>query len=339
MDADRWFQVALLAVAGLLTFMLLRPYLSVILAAILLAYLLSAPYEWLAPRVGDRAAALGLIVWTLFVLLVPFVLLVDVVLRGLGDLLAALRENGGLGEFEGVEGLLGSIFGIDFQEGDSIVELLRQGEVLDLAQTALDAVGGVSEAFVHLTILLFVWYYLLKDGDRLVAWIGDVLPLSPEVRSDLTRRADEVLYVVVVGNFVVAVVDGLLVGLGLWVVGFSDAVFWTFISVFLALIPLVGTMLVWVPAAAYLVLVGEAVPGVLLFLYGFVVVGAVDELLRPFLGAPDVGLEPAIFVVGVLTGLTLFGVVGLFYGPVLLVMTKVVYETLGKDLQSAGAGG
>ncbi|MEF8758039.1 MAG: AI-2E family transporter [Halobacteriales archaeon] len=111
--------------------------------------------------------------------------------------------------------------------------------------------------------------------------------------------------------------------------------FWTLIAVFLALVPLIGTMLLWVPAAAYLVAVGDVVVGVALFASGAVVVGAVDNVLRPFLGRPSVGLEPGLYVVGVIAGLSFFRVRGIFYGPVLLVMTKVVFETFGPDLQAA----
>lgn len=335
MDTERVFQVVLLAVAAILTFLLLRPYLTVILGGVLLAYVLSTPYQWLAPRVGERIAAIGLILGTLILFLIPFVLLVNVIVEGVGDLLETLRQNGGLAEFDGLRSLLESVFGIQIESDTSLFDLLQQGEVLELAQTALDTLGGVSNAFVHLTILLFVWYYLLKDGDRLVAWLGHALPLSTRMQEDLFERADEVLYAVVIGNFIVAAIDGFLVAVGLWFVGFSDIVFWLFMCVFMALIPLVGTMLIWVPAAAYLVLVGEVVSGVLLFAYGIVLVGSVDNVVRPFLGAPEIGLEPAIFIVGVLTGLSLFGVLGVFYGPVLLVMTKVLFETVGQDLQTA----
>lgn len=338
MDAERGFQWALLAVAILLAFLLLRPFLSVILGAVLLAYLLSTPYALLEPLVGERLAAMSLILTTLLVLAVPVVLLVSVVVSGVEDLLGSLGGETGLGSYEGIQALLESVFGTEFDgDGESLLELLRSGQLLEMAQTALDAFGGLSAVFVHLTVLLFVWYYLLKDGDRLVAWVGEVMPLSADLQATLVERADDLMYVVVVGNFVVAVVDGLLVGLGLWAAGFPDPVFWTFIAVFLALIPLVGTMLLWVPAAAYLVLVGDVTAGVILFLYGFLVVGSVDNVLRPFLGAPEVGLEPGLFVVGVLAGLSLFGVLGIFYGPVLLVLAKVVVETVGEELQETAA--
>lgn len=333
MDTERGFKLALLATATLLTILLLLPYMVMILAAILLAYLLSTPYDWLEPKIGERPAAFSLICGTLLVVLLPVVLLLNVVLEGVRELLGVLQQGNGQASVEEMTALLESVFGIDINGASSLLELVRQGDVVELSQNALATFGSISEAFVNLTILLFVWYYLLKDGDRLLAWLEAVSPLSSDVHSTLRTRADELLYAVVIGNFIVAVADGLLVSVGLWATGFSDIIFWAFIAVFLALIPLVGTMLIWVPAAVYLLVTGEVPLGIFLFLWGFLVVGSVDNILRPFLGAPEAGLEPPIFVVGVLTGLSLFGVVGIFFGPILLAMTKALYETLGPDIQ------
>ncbi|WP_159900266.1 AI-2E family transporter [Salinirussus salinus] len=333
MDAERGFQLVLLAIAVVLVFLLLRPFLSVILGAILLAYLLSAPYDWLAPRVGERIAAISLILATLSTLLVPVVLLTSFVFQGVNELQRAIGQGDTVTEVDGVRALLEEVFGIQIEEGMSAVELLRQGDVLELAQSAVGTFGGISEVFVHLTVLLFTWYYLMKDGDRLLSWMGNVAPMPEETQTRLVTRVNELMYFVVVGNFAVAVVDGLLVALGLLVLGFDNVIFWAFVSVFLALIPLVGSMLVWVPAATYLVILGNVTAGIGLFIYGFLVVGSVDNVLRPFLGAPEIGLDPGLFVIGVLAGLSLFGAVGIFYGPVLLVLAKAVTEIVGRDLQ------
>jgi len=227
------------------------------------------------------------------------VVLAQAVLTGLGDLLETVGQDERLAGFEGLRGLLDSVFGIDVDGSTSFADLLRQGDVLGLARTALDTFGGVSEAFVQLTVLLFVWYYLLTDGDRLLAWLGEVVPpvrrrlgSPPRAgRGGPLRRRDRQLRRgrgrrPHGGGRPLAgwLLERRLLGL---------------LSVFLALIPLVGTMLVWVPAAVYLGLTGDVVPAVLLALYGFLLVGSVDNVLRPYLGAPEVGLEPAIFVLGV----------------------------------------
>lgn len=325
MDPERSVELLLLAVAGVLVVLMLLPLRSPILGAILLAYLLDGPHRWLAPRVGSRPAALGLVVATVVVLVVPFVLLVRIAIIGLSDLVATLRGDDGAIT---VETLLESVFGTDFDGGASIRSLVEDGQIAELLGVLFESLGGLSAAVVQLSVLLFLVYYFLRKGDDLVAWLGSVVPLSPGVQSELLDRADRLLYAVFVGNVAIAVADGLLVGLGLFVVGFSDVLFWTVMSIFLGLIPLVGTTVVWVPAAAYLVLTGEVVAGVGLFLYGALVVGSIDNLLRPFVGAPEAGLDPALFVIGVFAGLAFFGVLGVFYGPIALAMTKILFETL-----------
>jgi len=324
MHPERSAQLLLLAAAGLLTLLLLLPFRSAILGAVLLAYLLQRPYRALEPRVGDRPAALALVAGTVVVLVVPFVLLASIAIRGVRDLYTTVQGDAG----GGLEALLGAVFGTDVDVGTSLRSLMENGQFRDLFQAILDAAGGLGQAFVQLTVLLFLTYYLLRDGDALLAWFGAVSPLPASLERELCQRADRLMYAVVVGNVAIAAADGLLVGLGLFGVGFSDVLFWTVLSVFLAFIPHVGTMVVWIPASAYLVATGSVVPGVALFLYGAVVVGAVDNVLRPFMGSPEAGLDPALFVVGVFAGLAFFGVLGVFYGPIALAMTKIVFETL-----------
>jgi len=325
MDPERGTELLLLALAGVLTFLLLVPFRSAVLAAILLAYLLERPHRLLATRIGSRPAALALVVGTVVLFVVPFVLLVAVAVTGLSDLLEVLRTDGGVASPEAV---LDAVFGADVDVAASVRSFLQDGQVGNLLGVVVDTLGGLGAAAGQLTVLLFLVYYLLLQGDDLLAWLGDVVPLPTSVRAELLRRADRLMYAVVVGNVLIAVGNGLLVGLGLFLAGFSDVLFWTVLSIFLALIPLIGTTIVWVPAAAYLVLVGETVPGVGLFLYGAVIVGAVDNVLRPFVGSPEAGLDPAIFVIGVFAGLAFFGVIGVFYGPITLAMAKIVYETL-----------
>lgn len=333
MDPERGIELLLLTLAAVLTVLLLLPFRAAVLAAILLAYLLKRPHEWLTPRIGSRPAALGLLLGTVVLLVVPFVLLVAVAVTGLSALLETVRGDDGI---TSPETILETVFGTEVDVATSLRSMLQDGQVGDVVGIVVDTLGGLGAAAGQLTVLLFLVYYLLYRGDDLLAWVGDVVPLDRSVRVTLLRRADRLMYAVLVGNVLIAVGNGLLVGIGLFFAGFSNVLFWTLMSMFLALIPLIGSTVVWVPAAAYLVLVGETVPGVGLFLWGVVIVGAVDNVLRPFVGDPEAGLDPAIFVIGVFAGLAFFGVIGVFYGPITLAMAKIVYETL--DLgQATGA--
>lgn len=329
MDTERAFGLFLLGIATVLTLLLFRPFVTVVLTAVLIAYLLGPLYRRLAPRIGERPVAVGLIFATIVLVVIPFVVLLGVVLTGLRSLLQRLREGVIFGEFDGVSELLESTFGTGFDVQKSVREFVQGGNISEILRAVIDVIGGVSETFIRLTILLFLSYYLLKNGDDLVAWITGQIPLSRDVSIELIERADKLLYAVVVGNTVIAVTDGLLVGLGLFVTGFSDVLFWTFLAVFLALIPLVGTTFIWIPAAIYLVLIGNTISGVFLFLYGAFVVGAVDNVLRPYVGATEVGLSAPLYIFGVFSGISLFGFVGIYFGPFVLVFSKILFDTLG----------
>lgn len=337
MDASRATELALLATAAAVALFLALPYLSPILAAILLAYLLGVPHRWLSAYVGTRPAAVALIFGTVALVLVPFVLLFTVVATGVADLLEVLRGDlQRVGDAE-LTGFLTSLFEAEPLGGTSVRELLRNVDLAALFPTLMDTLGGVSAAVVDLTIVLFVLFSLLTGYDRLVSWLAAVVPLESSVRSELFDRADDLLYAVLVGQVVVAIVDGALVGLGLLLTGFADVLFWTILSMFLGLIPLVGTTVVWVPASAYLALTGSVPAGVLLFLYGLVVIGAVDNALRSLIGASEAGLSPALFLLGIFGGFGLVGPVGLFFGPIALGMAKIVFETFELD-RDAPAG-
>ena len=331
MVMERRGELAVLAVVTLLTLLLLYQYLSVVLGAILLAYLLGPAHRWLSPRFGEKPVAIGLIIGTTVVVVVPLILLLGVVVSGLGDLVEAVVGEEGEANLATLNELLEQVYGADLDVQTSIAQFVRDGQFGDVLTALLSTIGGVSAAFVTLTILIVLSYYLLLEGDRLVEWIESQLPLAPEDRAELIERADKLMYAVVIGNVVVGVVDGTLVGIGLLLTGFSSVLFWTVIAIFTALIPLVGSMLVWVPAAGYLVLTGSQIAGVALAVYGFVVIGTIDNLLRPYVGARQAGLDPALFIVGIFSGLSLLGIMGLFYGPIVLVMGKHTYDVIGPN--------
>jgi len=131
---------------------------------------------------------------------------------------------------------------------------------------------------------------------------------------------------VLIGHVLVAVIQGVIAGVGLTLVGIPNAVFWTFVMVLLALIPLIGTFAVWAPASAYLAWTGNTTPAVALFVYGVFVVGISDEYLRPVLVNRYAKLGPSVIIVGVLGGLTVFGFMGIFVGPIIVGSLKAAIE-------------
>lgn len=333
MNRTRAFFLLVLATVAVLSLLVTLPYAQYILLGILLAYVLRPLHRRLAPRIGPRLSAGTLIVATVFAVLLPVFALVSVVIGQALSLLAAVR-NGEL-DYAIVEEWVQVYLGVDVNVRELVRSLTIDARAT-LFDNALELFGGFSNATVGLAVLLFVLYYLLKDGHRLLAWLRHVSPLPADVQDELLATLDRLMWAVLVGNVLVAIVQGVLTGIGFAIVGLPSVLFWTVMTTALSLLPLIGASVVWFPAGVYLVATGDVVSGAFILVYGAVVVSLSDNYLRPLIGGHEAQLNPGLFIVGIFGGIGAFGFVGLFYGPIVLGAMKGlvdIYSDTGDRLQ------
>jgi predicted PurR-regulated permease PerM len=334
MDRNRAF--LLLAIAVFLAFgaLLALPLLQYLLLAVLLAYVLFPLQRRLAPVAGPRIAAGSLILAALFVVIVPIAVLLAVVVRRGVEL---LREVG-TGELNVgvVDDYVRDAFGAEIGVGELLRSLLRDGQA-GILRNAVDFLGGLTGALVGLTVVLFALYYLLKDGDDLVTWLRARTPLSPDVQDELADRMNRIMWAVFVVNVLIAVVQGVLTGIGFAIVGIPNVVFWTVMTVVLGLLPLIGASAIWIPAVAYLFLVGQPVDAAILLAYSATVVSLSDNYLRPVAGGHEAQLNPGLFIVGIFGGVAAIGFMGLFFGPVVLGALKALLDVTDDVFDAGGA--
>ncbi|WP_101295071.1 AI-2E family transporter [Halegenticoccus soli] len=333
MSRSRRFHLLLIGLLIALSALLLLPFLQYALSAVLLAYLLYPLQRRLEPHLGSQLSAVSLILLSAVALLLPFAVVIGVAVEQAMDIV----ESGGEGfEPDAIEERIRNATGIEVDIPSLSVDLSRLlTELLsqidgrgttDLLGRVLGVFGGVSAVFIGITVFVFLLYYLLADGDGLLRWLSDVSPLSRGAQAELYAATDRIMWAVLVGNAVVAVVQGVLTGVGLAAVGISNVVFWTVVTTVLSFLPLIGASIVWVPASIYLLAVGRPVAGAALFVYGTVVVSLSDNYVRPVVSGRGANLNPAIVIVGIFGGLYLFGFVGLFFGPIVLGVLKVLVE-------------
>ncbi|ESP90131.1 AI-2E family transporter [Candidatus Halobonum tyrrellensis] len=325
-------------VCGAIALLLVLPVLQYVLLAILLAYVLYPLHERLARRIDSRLSAGGLITATALVVLFPLGLLLTVAVDQALRVFVAVRE-GRLGvesvqeflrEQLGVSVDLGRVVGSDLTF-DAIFGSMGREDWSQLFSGVVGLFGSVSNVLLGLTVLLFLWYYLLTRGATLVGWLRDVSHLEPRVWNDLAERTDRLLWAVLVGNVAVAGVQAVFTGVGFAVVGLPNVVFWTFVTFALGLLPLLGASVVWVPAVGYLLVVDRPLAAVLLFAYGATVVTISDDYLRPLIGGREANLNPGLFVLGIAGGLFVLGPMGLFFGPVVLGTLKLLVELFARE--------
>jgi predicted PurR-regulated permease PerM len=189
----------------------------------------------------------------------------------------------------------------------------------------------VSHLTVGLIVTLFLCYYFLKDGRAFNRWLRDTVPVPEHVQAELQEEFRQIIKAMVAVHGLIAVVQGFIAGIGLVVVGIPNVVFWTTVMIILALVPIIGSFLVWGPAAVYLIATGDPVAGGFLLVYGTIVVGLTDDYLRPIVAHQYTRLNPAIIVLGIVGGISVLGFPGLFFGPIVLGSLRATLDVYRRE--------
>jgi predicted PurR-regulated permease PerM len=192
------------------------------------------------------------------------------------------------------------------------------------ASVSSKMLGSITSFFLNFVLLLFVLFFVLKDHDRLLVFLRRALPLSRTQEDILYREVREVSKSALLGSLMTAVSQGIAGGLALWIVGIPG-LFWGTVMAFTSLIPFVGTAIVWVPAAIFLGISGEIGWSIFMVAWGAVVIGSIDNFLRP-LFMQGASMNTVVIFFSLLGGLQVFGLMGLVYGPLIFAIALVLFK-------------
>jgi predicted PurR-regulated permease PerM len=202
--------------------------------------------------------------------------------------------------------------------------LLKEGSQFFATQAVV--VGqGTANLLISLFIMLYLLFFLLRDGGRLATRIKDAVPLRSEQKRALFEKFAIVVRAMVKGTILVAVVQGALGGLIFWLLGIHAPVLWGVVMAFLALLPAIGAAVVWLPVALYLLATGAVIKGIVLIAFGAGVIGLVDNVLRPYLVGKDTRMPDYVVLISTLGGIAMFGLNGFVVGPLIAAMFIAVW--------------
>ena len=311
----------------------LGPYATGIIGIPVLAVLFSPLHNWLVRRgLPEAPTALAVTLLGAVIVVVPGIVLAGLLINEAQEVASSVLRSQ----------ILERISTLDvggFRVGPRIAEV--GGSVVQwLGASAVGLVGTATRLSLNLTIAFFGLYYVLKyPGED--PW-NNALPYVPFSRKNaetLGRRFKDVTVSTVVGTGVIAAIQGALLGVAFGIAGIPNALFWSVVTIAVAILPVVGSGLIWGPAAIALILQGRPVAGVLLVIWGAVVVGSVDTLLRPLIYRRFSTIHPLITLIGAICGVSVFGLLGLLIGPLALSyffeLTRMYRE---EYLQPEGAG-
>lgn len=195
-----------------------------------------------------------------------------------------------------------------------------------LAARTGTVVANVLGFFFDLTIMLFATFFLFRDREAIVERFRQLLPFEPAQRTEMIERARDLIHASVTSSLIIAVVQGTLGGLSLWILGIPSPLFWGVVMAFLSLLPLVGPPVVLLPAAVWLLISGSWIKAIILAAITFGVVGMADNLLRPILVSGRSQMSTLVLFISVLGGIAVFGMLGVVMGPIVVATATSVMD-------------
>ncbi|MEW9854220.1 AI-2E family transporter [Novosphingobium sp. M1R2S20] len=334
---DRGF-LAVVAIVTLLFCWLIAPYFGAILWGLVAAILFEPATQRLATHLNGHTNFAAALVLLLIVglILVPALLLGTSLVQEATALYERIRlgEIDVVGMLNGVRDALPSrvrqyIDAQDLSDFDSLRRMFGTGiadGLQSIASRALVVGQGALSFLAALGVMLYLTFFLLRDGRRYGAIIRSALPLRPDLRDRLIDHFVIVVRATMKGTVVVAVVQGVLGGFIFWALGIEGVLLWGTLMGFFSLLPAIGTGIVWVPVAIYLLATGAWVKGAVMIFCGFFIIGLVDNLLRPILVGRDTRMPDFVVLIATLAGLQLFGLSGFIVGPVIAALFIAVWS-------------
>ena len=346
--AYRFFLILLLGAAVLMA-AIIRPIASALFVAAVLAGVIWPLQRKLATRLGDRQPmAAGVLVAAVVVLLVaPVVALSTVVIKEASD---GLKYVSRTVRSEGVSGLvdqlpppvrsvaLRALAALPGDSGNDLSETVQKqvGAQGGKAAAAVGAaVAATGSLIFQAAMMLIALYFLLIDGDALLAWLDQVLPLRPGQTRELLREFKKVSYAVIVSTVITAGVQAVAALIGYFIARVPHPLFFAGVTFLVAFIPAIGAASVCVVAAALLFFTGHPYMALFLAIWGVAVVGLVDNIVKPILVKSGMEMKGAVVFFALIGGLGAFGTVGLLIGPLAVALFMALLRIYRRDFRPA----
>lgn len=317
--------ITIIVVMGVILFLEITPFLGGILGACTIYILLRKQLKYLTgkKRMNRSLVAVLLLLETTLVFLVPLSLIVWLFINKLQNI--NLDPSRLIASIEHLTSLIEQKTGYDLLEKDNITSIVS---VLPKIGQAL--MGGISGFAINVGVLVLVLYFMLIGGSKMEAYIADILPFNKKNTHEVLREINMIVTSNAIGIPLLAIIQGVIALIGYWIFKTPSPLLFGFLTCFSTIIPVVGTALVWFPLVVYMILTGDWVHGLGLTAYAVIVITNVDNFIRFILQKQMADIHPLITIFGVFIGLSLFGFMGVIFGPLLISIFLLCFNMFKK---------
>jgi predicted PurR-regulated permease PerM len=339
MPADKqtqiFFFVAIFLAILALNIAMFMPFIGAIVIAITLSSMFSSVHKKIFKIFKGKAAVSSLVsvFAVILIVIIPISFLCTIVFKEASVLYSIFRDGGDEAYINNINNIVNSNLhkissGLSFSARDSF------STAMDFFVNNIAKIfSGISGALFSLFFAMLGLYYIFKDGDKLRKILTHLSPLADEYDDIILNKLSITVNSVIRGSLLVALSQGILTGIGFLIFGIPTPAVWGAVAVICALIPMIGTSLVLIPGILYLFSVGATGAGIGLLAWGILVVGTVDNFMRPKLLEKGIHIHPFFILMSVLGGLEFFGAVGFLLGPLLLSLMFALLDIYKKEFK------
>lgn len=330
MKSEYILTLLLALLIGYLAYLVMLPFFIPVFWAVVFVIVFYPYYKWLVKRLNGREAIssiLACLTIALF-LIIPMAIIGGMMATELLHLyqwaetnltgMTARAHNSPVFVFPAIERYLGRYIDVSSLDLTGMFANSLKEVATFIADGFKSFVKSFAEFVFNLVLAFFAMYFLFKDGGRLLNLTKDLMPLSDSEKDLIIERNRAVISAAINGGLIVGAVQGGLGALAFWFLGLSAPILWGFMMFLLSFLPGIGTALIWGPAVIYLLIIGSYTKAVILLVWSAVIIGLIDNLLRPMIMSGETNIHPLLLFFSILGAVNVFGLIGIIAGPLIV---------------------
>jgi len=320
-DIKRVVVVSIILSIFILTFFIIKPIIIAIIFGLFFAYIFGPVYKVIQKIVKNKNVAASILVSSLaLIVAIPVVYFVPLIVNQIFTVYVSI-QNLNLTEIISnfVSEEIASTIAINL---DNIIGQFFSGSLNQFK----DMLINLPSLIFQFAVFLFTFYFATRDADELGEYIRSLSPFSKPTETKFLKEFRGITNAIIFGQVLIGITQGLALGAGLFFLGVPNVLILTLVAALLSTIPVLGSWLVWLPTAIYLLVIGETFSAIFLLLYGAIFISSIDNFLRPLILSKRSNLPVALSLIGTIGGLLFFGILGLILGPLIIAYTLIIIE-------------
>lgn len=314
---------------AVLAFLMLRPILLAMILGALLAFIFAPLYNKLVKLLKvPNIAAIIICILLILLIIIPLWFLLPTVIDQSIKLYMASQQLDLITPLE-------KIFPSLFASSDLATQVgpMIQSFITNATNSIMNGFGNLLLKFptiaLQTAVVFFMFFFILKDKERIVSYIQGMLPFAPEVQKKIFKFSKDITSSVLLGQVVLGMIQGIILGAGLFIFKVPSALLLTIFAVIAGVLPIIGPALIWVPTAIFLFMADNTFAGVGIVIFGLISSFS-DSLIRPFFVSRKTELNPAVALIGTIGGFMMFGVLGFIIGPLIIAYLIIILDVYRK---------